>query len=190
LDIEYEVMIMGGRCHFNDELCFTWHSGAGRNFCNYFSGVLTTSTRRRFPPGWKQVLCDFLDSGEPMDEFAAGSAVSEFRRALITDAKTPETTHPIDADGAGDDGMSSALAFLVYGNCGLCAIPRLREIGIDALKIISRGEDWRKRHYLRAVRAVVDNPDATPEFCRSLIDSPGFCAAEESCYYDLRDIVD
>jgi hypothetical protein len=68
-------------------------------------------------------------------------------------------------------------------NCGLCAIPALEEAGVSVLKVPARGEAWRKLRYVQLVRAVLDCPEPTPEFCRSLINSADFCAAPGSCYY-------
>ena len=81
--------------------------------------------------------------------------------------------------------MSPALAWWLYFNCGLCAIPRLRDMGVNVVKIPSRGLGFRKRIRLEAVKRVIDHPNPTPKFCRDVNGSPDFCSRTGSCYYAL-----
>ena len=110
--------------------------------------------------------------------------MDRFRKHLNSFSATPPT---LAADLCCTcEGLHPLLASTLYINCGLCAIPALKEMGVHALKIPVRGTPWQKRRYVRAVRAVSDHPNPTPEFCKRLINSPEFCARPGSCYYDLR----
>jgi hypothetical protein len=58
---------------------------------------------------------------------------------------------------------------------------------VHVLKVPVRGAPWQKRRYLQVVQQVVDNPAATAAECRALINSEGFCAQPDACYYHLGD---
>jgi len=182
LDLEFEAMIIGYRCHFNDELCFSWHCGEGSNLCNLFVEA-PASTTPRLPSDWK----DALEAArtDPAAQFQEGSVLDRLCRktALGAPPAQPETRQ-----GAGGAGMDSALAAAVFGNCGLCAITALRKLGVSVLKIPTRGIQCHKSRLLRAVRTVADHPNPTPELCRSLINSEDFCSETGHCYYDLRGV--
>ncbi|MDX9980571.1 MAG: U32 family peptidase [Lentisphaeria bacterium] len=177
LGLEFEVMIIGYRCHFNDEFCFSWHSGAGANFCTNFMRM-PKQLRARFPRNWKDILQEAIDHAE--EQFAAGSALDEFCHRMT--AATPAECPPAPVREAGEH---SQLPMALFNNCGLCAIPALRDMGVHTLKIPVRGAPWQKARYLEAVRAVLDHHAPTAEFCRGLVRSEGFCAMPEACYYHL-----
>ena len=182
--VEFEVMIIGGRCYFNDEFCMTRHCRNDRNFCSYFQGR-PTSTQKRFPPDWKRVLDKVKDDLQA--QCVEDSPLNQFLKAV---APGPIPERPRDAASyEQQDGGSLAgwLAEMLVHDCGLCAIPRLRDIGVTSLKVIARGEVWNKRFLVRLVRKVVDNPEADAAYCRQQLNSPSFCAILGNCYYDVRD---
>ena len=86
--------------------------------------------------------------------------------------------------------MDARIAQAFYNNCALCAIPRLRAMGVDVVKIPVRGSPWQKRRYLELVRMVVDDPNGNAARCRELVNSAGFCAAPQSCYYYVPEEAD
>lgn len=180
LDLEFEAMVLGYRCFFNDEFCFSLHSAACENFCSRFC-YARCETSRRWPRTWKSTL-----------ETVAENVGDQFKRNSVLDAFIRETSCPPGnagerhrpTRGCGDTaGMTSAVADLLLQNCGLCSIPRLREIGVNVLKIPTRGSPWLKERHLDLLRAVVDHPASTPEACRALVDSPDFCSDLGHCYY-------
>jgi len=189
LDIEFEAMAMGGRCAFNDELCFCWHSGAGHNFCNYFPDQ-PTSTRLRFPQNWKSLLVELLEN--PDDLLSPDSPLNRLRTAVAC-PDAPEFGQKqygphACAEGPGEvDPMLMVNAIM---NCGLCVIPRLREVGVNALKLITRGETSRKKQYLNLARSVLDHPDPTPDYIRGLLRSPTYCRGVGNCFYDPTDALE
>jgi putative protease len=179
LGLEFEVMIIGYRCHFNDEFCFSLHCGNKNNFCTNFVNS-PKQVRGRFPANWKDAILETME--HPLEQFAEGSVLDEFCRTVAR-ATPPERPTPAPKGG----GESPSLPQTMYNNCGLCAIPRLRELGVHVLKVPVRGAPWQKRRYLQVVQQVVDNPAATAAECRALINSEGFCAQPDACYYHLGD---
>ena len=181
LGLEYEAMVLGYRCFFNDEYCFSWHSAGQKNFCSNFT-TSETVTSRRFPSDWKKTFEEIKET--PLSQFEEGSALDRFRKDI---AVPPLKDLPNDVRDEQDEGtgISSVLAEALYMNCGLCSIARLKRIGISVVKIPARGDRKQKIYYLERVRKVIDHPNPSAEYCRSLINSPGFCARTGSCYYDL-----
>ena len=184
LGVEFEAMVIGYRCFFNDELCFGLHSGVGSSLCADF---LSTARRtiRRLPSDWKARLQEMKE--HPAEQFEEGSALDRFRKELLRVRVPEERGRPPFEDEGGGEGMSSVLASSLFCNCGLCAIPALGRVGVGVLKVPTRGAPWQVERYVRAVRAVLDHPSPTLEFCRSLINSPGYCAEMGSCYYHLEE---
>jgi len=182
LDLEFEAMVLDYRCFFNDEFCFSWHSGPGKVLCLCYSQE-HKATSRRLPPDWKRTFEEVFE--DPSDQFEPGSALDRFYEEMATPycaASAP--ARPAAARATG--GRRPELTRRLVRNCGLCAIPRLREAGVSVLKLPLRGQIWKKLRCLHLVRAAVESPDQSPEFFRALLDSPAFCATPGSCYYDLR----
>ena len=72
------------------------------------------------------------------------------------------------------------------GECGLCAAPKLRNLGVSFFKIVGRGVDGEtlaKR--IQLVRAALDQDDSVDhrEFCRGLVGNPDTCDLHYRCYY-------
>lgn len=189
VDVEFEAMAMGGRCAFNDELCFCWHSGSGHNFCHYFPDQ-PTSTRRRFPQEWKSLLQELLENSE--DQLRPDSPLNRLRTAVACPNVLEREREQRGAHTMGEEpgGIEPVLMSNVIMNCGLCVIPHLRQAGVNALKLITRGETNRKTLYLKLVHAVLSHPDPTPEYIRSLLNSRAFCHGAGNCFYDPSDRVE
>ena len=179
LHVEFEVMIIGYRCFFNDEDCHSVHSGCHRNLCGDVLASQFIATNR-FPDNWKQATEDILSS--KMDAFRCHSLVNDFcLKWQRHEPPDPVFKTPLKSSS----GLSSCLASSVFQNCGLCAIRELRDMGVHALKVPLRGSRDFKLPALQVVNAVMRNPDPTPEFCRALIGSPDFCDQRHNCYYDV-----
>ena len=182
LDLTFEALIIGYRCFFNDEFCFSWHSSGERNLCTHFTSA-ETQTCRRFPLDWKTRVQAVAEA--PDEQLCEGSDLDLFCRARAMVSDTPGRSGADRLAAAGSaPGMTAAVAATMVQNCGLCAIPALRRLGVSVLKIPARGDQFQKRHHLRVVREIAAHPAPTPEFCRQLINSPEFCAIPGSCYYD------
>ena len=178
LNLEFEAMVTGYRCFFNDEHCYSWHSGAGAMFCSEFVNA-HYAVSRRFPPGWKEALGEAL--AHPEEQFHEGSPLDSLVRHAASATSPLETPPPPDCG----QGLHRILASVYWNHCGLCAIPALRAAGIDVVKSPSRGERWRKARDVALLREVIDAEEPTPEFCRSLVGSEGFCDKPGTCYYAL-----
>lgn len=177
LDLEFEAMVIGYRCHFNDEFCFSLHSGISNNLCTDFvSGHAETS--KRFPDNWKETLEAAIAA--PEAQFDEGSALDVFRAGIRTGL--PEEPA---APKAEEKGLDSHVAFTFFNNCGLCHIRSLLDIGVEVLKVPVRGAPWQKRRYLQAVKMIAVHPSPTREVCRELVGSAGFCDSLQGCYYDF-----
>jgi len=181
LALDFEVMVLGYRCIFNDALCFSSHCGLDDNLCVDF-GAPDALVGRRLSNGWKQRIEDVL--ADLPSQFTEGSALDRWRKEVAVDPRRANLP-AYGADDANTPGLSSAVAQILLINCGLCAVPRLREIGVTMLKLPLRGETWQKYEHLRLLRTVLDHPDPTPDVCRELLNSPGFCARCGTCYYHV-----
>jgi len=179
LQVEFEALIIGYRCHFNDEYCFSWHSAKGDNLCSEFARA-EGRTSRRFPLNWKQLLQQVIE--HPDEQFDSGSALNELCKAVSGDGGEADLANLSTRD-PDDARISSLLLSTMLVNCGLCAIPALRRAGVHVLKIPVRGTEWQKTEYVRLVRQVLERPKVTPDFCRELIGNQAFCNDAFSCYY-------
>lgn len=181
LGLDFEALVIGYRCLFNDEYCFTRHSGVTELFCGSFVPDPSAPAYPRLPSDWKDVAEEAART--PDEQFQAGSVLDCFcdARGPIVSPRSPGSSKAEAADAD----MDGQLAANLFFNCALCAIPELRRAGVNVLKIPVRGTGWQKKRYLQVVRQVVDHPDPTPEFCRDLIGSAAFCDKPGSCYYSI-----
>jgi hypothetical protein len=187
LNVEFEVMIIHSRCFFNDEYCFSWHSGITTNFCSYF-GLETQFLNKRFPDGWKTVIQQI--SKKPQSQFQEGSALNNFLRDLSLSSynKKIKPRHFLNLEGITEKskGLHPLLPFVIFAVCGLCAIKQLKEMGVSVVKVPARGASGgpeAKKRYLKLISCVIKHPNPTKEFCKSLINSPAFCSGIGRCYY-------
>ena len=87
-------------------------------------------------------------------------------------------------------GYSMTLRGLTNGACGLCAVPRLAESGVDVLKIVGRESSLdRKAKSVIVVRKILDRilsgaseEDVQAE-ARELRKTPELCGTGYMCYY-------
>lgn len=180
LDLEFEAMMIGYRCYFNDEFCFSLHSAACDNLCGTFC-YARYATSRRWPRDWKTLLADVAaDIG---GQFQKSSALDRFLQQTSMATEQDACRPPPWRQLRDEQGTTSAVADIWLQNCGLCLIPELRDIGVSVLKIPTRGSSWLKQRFLEPVRAIADHPQPTQEFCRSFVGSPDFCEQTGHCYY-------
>jgi hypothetical protein len=177
VNVEFEIMIIGYRCYFNDEDCHSVHSGSRRNLCGDVS-LGQSFVTRRFPDNWKDVVQSIID--DPNGAFEEHSLLNEFRKHMAQPVPPPPR---FDDDGPYCGGLDQELAKAVYQNCGLCAIKAFRDMGVHCFKVPLRGSSEFKLQSLKLVHKVMTHENPTPEFCRSLIHSPAFCDALTNCYY-------
>ena len=181
LGLEFEALVIGYRCLFNDEFCFTRHSGVTELFCASFVPDPDAPAYGRPPRNWKVVAETAAQA--PQRQFQDCSALDTFGKARGHEIRPVQATRG-DPGGEGLDGL---VASALFSHCALCAIPGLRDAGVNVLKVPVRGTAWQRQRYLQAVRAVVDHAAPTREFCRSLIGSAEFCDKLGNCYYATDD---
>ncbi|MBP5671376.1 MAG: U32 family peptidase [Victivallales bacterium] len=177
INIEFEVMIIGYRCYFNDEDCHSVHSGSRRNLCGDVSLGQPYITRR-FPDNWKDVIQSIID--HPNEAFEENSPLNEFRKYMAQELPTPPRVYD---DPPFVSGFDAELPKAIFQNCGLCAIKPFRDMGVHCFKVPLRGTSEFKLESLKIVHKVMTHENPTPEYCRSIINSPSFCDALSNCYY-------
>ena len=68
--------------------------------------------------------------------------------------------------------------------CGLCAVGKLAEAGVNSLKVVSRGKTLKgKLAVLGLLNKVVNSPDASAGYCRGIRENPELCELGYMCYY-------
>lgn len=179
LDLEYEVMIIGYRCFFNDEDCHSVHSAARRNLCG---DIITASLKvtNHLPKNWKEIAERMRDKRTA--ELHEDSPLNRFRQEWQLPPPPPPPDFSIPPSTEGLDGE---LARIVFQTCGLCAIKPMRDIGIQVLKVPLRGDEGIKSRIITIVNTVMQHPNPTREMCMELINSPEFCRAKYNCYYHV-----
>ncbi len=77
-----------------------------------------------------------------------------------------------------------------FGPCGLCAIPKLKQLGIEHIKIAGRdGSETRKHRSLEMVSDIVSqvengtDPSDIVETARNIRGSSNLCGNSDMCYY-------
>ena len=114
LKLEFEVMIMGYRCYFNDEDCHSIHSGARKNLCGDVS-ISPYVVTNRFPKNWKDATEDMIaQDTHVMNE---DSVLNKFCNDWIRG----EPQNPPYMPRYSGVGINPQLAKTLYQNCGLCA---------------------------------------------------------------------
>lgn len=178
IKLQYEVMIIGYRCYFNDEDCHSVHSGSRRNLC----GDMITApfiTTNRLPANWKDMVDDMKTGG--LANLTIGSTLDKFRKEWTK--TTPPQQLDFHTHYCGEEGLDGELARALIQTCGLCAIKPLRDIGVEVLKVPLRGDEDNKLRLVHFVSQVMRAENPTRAFCRSLVNSPSFCNEPSSCYY-------
>ena len=180
VNVEFEIMIIGYRCYFNDEDCHSIHSGARKNLCGECA-IAPYVISNRFPANWKDSTEEMLTQGN--DIMKEESVLNTFCNNWLKN----EPPNPPYLPRFTSIGLNPQLAKTMYQNCGLCAIKELRDMGVHALKVPLRGAMAYKLLPLQLVYNVMTHPNPTHEYCRKLLNSPSFCDELTNCYYDVRE---
>lgn len=162
-DVQTEVFLLNDNCRYEEGLCSTAHTLPG-------FGVYCATPWRTRPR---------LAGGDPLphpdDEAAWDFALEEHREYL----------RHLTFRGTGAGRLA-----LPLGPCGLCALPRLIDLGITSGKIVGReASPYRKLRSVQAVRYLRDlyletgDADRVKREALSLRSDPEGCAAGYSCYY-------
>jgi U32 family peptidase len=181
-DIKVEAFGAAGPCVFNDEYCFTWHSALTGPFCA--SKVFKHKDVSPILAGynWKKdikadILGDYLAKKQKLINILNQDQQKRLKRSGEEIEKFSSNKEVLAKD------------FWLKRNlvrCGLCAFQKFKESGIEAIKIPFRGtgvaiED--KLEIIRLAKNIINENNATPEFCQSKLGSQLFCSGDH-CYYD------
>jgi len=167
-DLEYEAFVLNDGCIFDEAVCHTIH----------------------LPGRFGGAIC--------MDNYA-----SKHRRADGSDLQQQEASRLTENDQVYKRwawhkfscGFSTTNEGYPFGPCGLCAIPRLADAGVHAIKIAGREfPTKRKIKSVEMVKRVLnrhENGEDVIGFSQGLRARPDFCAEGHMCYYpDLLDELD
>lgn len=161
-EIEIEVFLLNDGCVYEESFCMTTHNRVSA-FCSQ------TQWDYHYLP-------------------ANGSKVLNKREKEKLDVQINDYREYVwfvnDCGGkVADDGLP-------LGPCGLCALPRLMESGIDSLKIVGReGAAYRKLASLQMVKAALDTTETQKEeskiieSCKKIRNQPQICESGLMCYY-------
>jgi putative protease len=159
--IELEVFVLNDGCVYEESFCLTTHSAGA--FCSQAQWDY-----EYFPADGDQRL-------SAAEQAKLAQQVQDYREFVWF---------------VNDCGCQVAQDGLPLGPCGLCAIPKLYQLGVDSLKIVGReGAPYRKLASLQLVRTVVDQVKAEAseaaviKTAKKLRNQPQFCDAGLMCYY-------
>ncbi|MDH3378169.1 MAG: U32 family peptidase [Gammaproteobacteria bacterium] len=162
-ELEFEVFVLNDGCPYEEGLCHTLHlpTELGGPIC--FESFETELERIDGKP---------LNLAEQRNIDTNERCYSHWRWSKFS------------------RGFSTTTAGQPYGPCGLCAIPTLKEIGVEYIKIAGRdGNSLRKRRSLDMVREVVDllatenNNEEIISFAKRMRGEPDLCQDGCMCYY-------
>lgn len=161
-DLEYEVFILNDGCVYEEGFCFTTHNQVGA-FCassNWDFRFMSATGKKELSSREKEALQRHLNDYHEFVWFTHSCGCS------VSDQGIP------------------------LGPCGLCSLPKIRDMGIDSLKIVGReAHPLRKlvsvqlvSAVVRAIRNGMDEAEVQKK-ARQLRNTPEFCHSGYMCYY-------
>jgi collagenase-like PrtC family protease len=176
-NIRVEAFGMGGPyCAFNDEYCFTWHGAENSCFC----GSPMYESHNVKPIVFSETWKDDIVKND------IGSYYQKISSVMSTVKRQREDSlqkHPQNQPSAYELSILHMLSSLTV--CGLCAFQKFKDWGIEAVKLPLRGRYYKNNLFVVGLaKKVIEEKNATPDFCRKLMNSPGFCSGR-NCYYNI-----
>lgn len=173
--IRLEAFGMAAYCVFNDEYCFTWHGSSNKCFCQSAMFEFRQTRPLVFGSDWKNEVAGKDVSPYYIKQAQAMNEINSMRTAYFE--KNPKK--PVNAHE-----MSFLHVLANLNKCGLCAFQKFKDWGVEAVKLPLRGQNFRGNIAIVDLsRKVINETNATPQFCQKIIDSPNFCSGQ-NCYYD------
>ncbi|MBN2522070.1 MAG: U32 family peptidase [Bacteroidales bacterium] len=162
-------------CIFNDEYCFTWHGKTSKAFCQSAMFDFRSAKPLLFDADWKNSIFN-----EPINSFYA----KQFRILREINAKRKEYELQNPKLDIGEHEMDMFNVLVSMNKCGFCAFQKFKDWGIEAIKLPLRGLDFNSNiNVIKLAKRIIDEQNATPDFCRSVLQSPHYCS-NQNCYYD------
>lgn len=175
-NVKLEAFGMADPCFFNDEYCFTWHGASNKSFCDspmYKHKILEPLF---FDQDWKSTFLN-RDLGYYYDKrMKTEQKIDRLKKQLSKNRPIPSY---IQAE------VNKLHLLSIIKKCGLCAFQKFKDFGIDAIKLPLRGYSSVNTNLslINLVRAILDEPNATPQFCKKVIHAPNFCSGG-NCFYN------
>lgn len=183
LGLEYEAFIMSQRCVYNSEFCTTFH---GRGF---FQDHFCHEQKHKY--FYKRFDKDIIDR---IKAIKLQNMSNPEWNALIDQTRISTKDYIAWYDNEGywqlwhsnsiDSNPSITSRRMLISECGLCAIRSMIEAKVDSYKIVSRGDNT--HHTLmrvELVKKILDGPDRSVGFCKSLINDNSICDSGFKCLY-------
>lgn len=175
-DIRLEAFGMAAFCVFNDEYCFTWHSGSNKCFC-------------QSPMFENRKLSPLIFENDWKDELENENISDYYKRQLTiqTEIQHEKRSYKPNTFISSKEVESYRQLYVLadLNKCGLCAFDKFNEWGIEAIKLPLRGQGFKNNlDIIKMAKAVIDNPEPTPEKCQEIIGNSIFCNGK-NCYYDF-----
>jgi collagenase-like PrtC family protease len=174
-NIRIEAFGMAAYCEFNDEFCFTWHGPSNKCYCQSAMYEFREAQPLFFDAEWKEKIFT-----EPVSTYYKRRQVAF--EDIHRKQEEYKRSHPIAPIGKHEMDILHVLTSL--NKCGLCAFQKFKEWGIEAVKLPLRGQDLNGNLSIVDIsRRAIDEANASPEYCKKLLDSPSFCSGK-NCYYN------
>ncbi|AZU61958.1 peptidase U32 family protein [Neobacillus mesonae] len=161
-EIEIEVFLLNDGCVYEESFCMTTH-----NRVSAFCSQIQWDYQYFSANGNKQI--------KDLEKDKLDAQINDYREYVWF---------------VNDCGGKVANDGLPLGPCGLCALPKLKEAGVDSLKIVGReGAAYRKIASVQMVKAVIAKMELTKnqskviEACKEIRNQPQFCKSGLMCYY-------
>ncbi|OQA91557.1 MAG: Peptidase family U32 [Elusimicrobia bacterium ADurb.Bin231] len=169
LGMEYEAFIMDQRCPFSGVGCRSSHAFGPRDFC-YQS--------------WRKILISRLPSHTSVYSSSIADEGNIPKISVAAARAWNENSALYKMWTAGGSFAMSKPRDNILRECGLCAIPKLKSIGVDSLKVVARGKSLPgKLMQLELIKRVIDNENADSGYCMRLRDNFSICKLGYNCYY-------
>ncbi len=148
---EYEAFILNERCFFSGARCMSIHGHRTHNYCHEI-----------FSSPWKVYSNSNL-------------TYQEFERAIITGFWIQMRERAAACYTLGDSELYRAVS------CDLCSIRKMREIGVQYLKVVSRGVDLELTRLMVQLAATIVREDPDPEEIVELYSRTFWGSFQEMC---------
>jgi U32 family peptidase len=173
--ISLEAFGLADACFFNDEYCFPWHSSTIKSLCQSPMYKHRTASPILMGTQWKQEL-------KPENYPKLAQRKISIENEISNEQQEYEKKYKRQQKLSGNLELLPLLTRI--NKCGLCAIQKFKEFGVDAIKLPLRGGNIQANiEIIRLVKKVIDKDPATPAFCQSLFSSTTFCNGS-NCYYN------
>jgi len=167
---EYEAFISEQRCPFSGVGCRNSHGFGSRDFC-YMSW--TKNPFYRMSAEMPDAAIKGIDKEIPVNKIPVSFLPKWNHNSSMYNMWTISGLFSAFSTNDND-----------FRECGLCAIKKLSDIGVNSLKFVSRGKPLKNKLFiLNLLNKIVNNPDAVPEYCQKIRNNPELCELGYMCYY-------